>query len=513
MNANLFALFESRCRPDATFLETPSGGRWTYADMLAVTARYANALRGAGVEPGDRVAAQVEKSPEAFCVYLAALRVGAIYLPLNTAYPPAELEYFLSDARPAVLLCAPEDLGRKAPLALASGARACLTLDAAGRGTFADLAAAQPTAFETAARAPDDVAAILYTSGTTGRQKGAMLTHRNLASNGEALARLWGFGPGDRLLHALPIFHAHGLFIAAHCALLSGSAMLFASRFAADEVLGLLPRATVMMGVPTFYTRLLEQPGLDAAACRGVRLFVSGSAPLLAETTAEFAARTGHAILERYGMTEAVVIASNPLRGERRPGSVGRPVDGVELRIADAADAPLPPGAVGGVQIRGAAVMKGYWRQPERTAEEHTPDGWFRTGDLGILGEDGYLTLVGRAKDLVITGGFNVYPKEVELAIDALAGVAESAVVGLPHRDFGEAVTAAVVRSDPALDAAAILAALRDRLAAYKVPKEIHFVDELPRNAMGKVLKTALREALARAGSAGAPRRTGNTPR
>ena len=494
MNGNLFALIESRCRPGASFLETPAGVRWTYGDLLATTARYANALRTAGVGPGDRVAVQVEKSPEAFCVYLAALRTGAIYVPLNTAYPPAELEYFLGDCAPAVLICDPADAARRSALAEAAGVGASLTLDGRGQGTFATVAAGEPAEFETAERSRDDVAAILYTSGTTGRQKGAMLTHGNLASNGEALAAAWGFGPGDVLLHALPIFHAHGLFIAAHCALLSGSAMLFASRFAAEEVLELLPRATVMMGVPTYYTRLLESPRLDRARCRDVRLFVSGSAPLLAETAAAFAERTGHQILERYGMTEAIVIASNPLDGERRPGSVGRPLEGVELRIADASDAPRPPGAVGGVQIRGTGVMKGYWRQPERTAQEFTADGWFRTGDLGVLAEDGYLSLVGRAKDLVISGGFNVYPKEVELAIDALTGVAESAVFGVPHEDFGEAVTAAVVRSDPALDAAAILAALRDRLAAYKLPKSVHFVDELPRNAMGKVLKTALRE-------------------
>lgn len=512
MNANLFALFESRASPDATFLETPDGRRWTYADMLATTGRYANALRSAGAAPGDRVAAQVEKSPEAFCLYLATLRLGAIYLPLNTAYTPAELEYFLGDASPAVLVCDPAERERRAPLAAAAGVRACLTLDAEGHGTLPDLAAGQPAAFATAPRAAEDVAAILYTSGTTGRQKGAMLTHGNLASNGEALTRLWGFGPGDRLLHALPIFHAHGLFISAHCALLSGSAMLFARRFVTDEVLALLPRATVMMGVPTFYTRLLESPRLDAAACRGVRLFVSGSAPLLPETAAAFAARTGHAVLERYGMTEAVVITSNPLDGERRAGSVGRPVEGVELRVADAADAPLPPGAIGGVQIRGAAVMKGYWRQPEKTAEELTPDGWFRTGDLGVLGEDGYLALVGRAKDLVISGGFNVYPKEVELAIDALPGVVESAVVGVPHHDFGEAVTAVVVRRDPALGAGAILEALRERLAAYKLPKQIHFVDELPRNAMGKVLKKALRDAYSPSSNAGAPRRVRSDP-
>ena len=498
MNSNLFALIESRCRPEATFLETPAGARWTYADLLATTARYANTLAGAGVAPGDRVAAQVEKSPEAYCVYLATLRMGAIYVPLNTAYTPAELEYFLGDCAPAALLCDPADAPRRSALAAAAGVRACLTLDAAGRGTFATAAEAAPVQFETVARAPDDIAAILYTSGTTGRQKGAMITHGNLASNGEAIARLWGFGPGDVLLHALPIYHTHGLFISAHCSLLSGSAMLFTSRFATDEVLDLLPRATVMMGVPTFYTRLLESPRLDAARCRSIRLFVSGSAPLLPDTATAFTARTGHEILERYGMTEAIVIASNPLRGERRPGSVGHAVEGVELRVADASDAPVPPGAVGGIQIRGTGVMKGYWRQPERTAQEFTADGWFRTGDLGVLAEDGYVSLVGRAKDLVITGGFNVYPKEVELAIDALPGVTESAVFGVPHRDYGEAVTAAVVRRDPALDDAAILTALRERLAAYKLPKRVHFVHELPRNAMGKVLKTALREKFTR---------------
>jgi malonyl-CoA/methylmalonyl-CoA synthetase len=495
MNGNLFALFESRCRPGATLLETAAGARWTYGDLLTTTARYSNALRTAGVSPGDRVAVQVEKSPEAFCIYLAVLRAGAIYVPLNTAYPPAELEFFLGDCAPALLICDPAHAARAAPVAESAGVGACLTLDGEGHGTFVTIAAGERAEFETAARARDDVAAILYTSGTTGRQKGAMLTHGNLASNGEALTAAWGFGQGDVLLHALPIFHVHGLFIAAHCALLSGSAMLFVSRFAAEEVLDLLPRATVMMGVPTYYTRLLESPRLDRARCRGVRLFVSGSAPLLAETAAHFTARTGHRILERYGMTEAVVIASNPLDGERRPGAVGLPLDGVELRVADASDAPLAPGAVGGVQIRGTSVMKGYWRQPERTAQEFTSDGWFRTGDLGVLAEDGYLALVGRAKDLVISGGFNVYPKEVELALDALPGIAESAVFGVPHGDFGEAVTAAVVRRDPALDAAAILSALRDRLAAYKLPKRVHFVDALPRNAMGKVLKTTLREA------------------
>lgn len=493
MSGNLFSLVAARAAPGATFVEAEAGTRWTYADLFALTGRYANALAASGVAPGDRVAVQVEKSPEAYGLYLAVLRLGAIYVPLNPAHTPAEVEYFLRDAAPAAFVCDPRGVQTMRPLAEACGVPALLTLDAAGGGTLADRAAAQPGAFATAISAPDDVAAILYTSGTTGRQKGALLSHGNLSSNAEALTRAWGFTPRDRLLHALPLFHAHGLFIAAHCALFSGSAMIFLPRFAADRVLALLPRATVLMGVPTFYTRLLDLPGLGPEACRGVRLFTSGSAPLLAETSRAFTARTGHAILERYGMTEAVVITSNPLEGERRPGSVGRPLEGVALRIVDAEDRPVPAGAVGLVQIRGPAVTRGYWRQPEKTAEAFTSDGWFRTGDLGTLSDDGYLTLVGRNSDLVISGGFNVYPKEVELVLDALPGVAESAVIGVPHRDLGEAVAAVVVRRDPALDADAILEALRGRLAPYKLPRRVHFVDALPRNAMGKVLKTVLR--------------------
>ncbi len=496
MNANLFAVIESRVDPGAPFAETDGGRRLGYGDLLALTARYAHALAAEGVVAGDRVVAQVEKSPEAYALYLATLRLGAIYVPLNTAYTLPELEYFLRDAAPAVLVVDPADVPRKGALAAACGVHACLGLDASGGGTLAEAAAAQAVEFATAPRDRDDVAAILYTSGTTGRQKGAMLTHGNLGSNGEALTRLWGFGRGDRLLHALPLFHAHGLFISAHCALLSGSSLLFLDRCATDRVLDLLPRATVLMGVPTFYMRLLESPRLDPERCRTIRLFVSGSAPLLAETSRAFTDRTGHVILERYGMTEAVVITSNPLAGERRPGSVGLPVEGVRLRVADASDRPLPAGEIGGIQLRGDGVMKGYWRMPDKTAEELTADGWFRTGDLGVVAADGYVTLVGREKDLVISGGYNVYPKEVELAIDATPGVAESAVIGVPHHDLGEAVTAVVVRRDPALDAGALLGAVRARLAPYKVPKQVRFVDELPRNAMGKVLKNVLREQL-----------------
>ncbi len=462
--------------------------------MLALTARYARALAAEGVEPGDRVAAQLEKSIEHYCAYLAVLRMGAVYLPLNTAYRSAELEYLLRDAEPRVLLCDPSQLEGRAALARACGVSACLTLDASGRGTLSDRAAAQPADFAAAPRAADDVAAVLYTSGTTGRPKGAMLTHRNLSQNGRAMARLWGFTRGDCLLHALPLFHAHGLFISAHCALFSGSRMLFQRKLDVDRLVDAMPRATVLMGVPTFYTRLLDSARFARDTCRRIRLFVSGSAPLPVETSRAFAERTGQVVLERYGMTEAVVITSNPLLGERRPGSVGFPVEGVELRIAGPDDRPLPAGDTGMIQIRGPALMKGYWRNPEKTAGDLAPGGWFRTGDLGVVDRDGWVTIVGRDKDLVISGGYNVYPKEVELAIEALPGVSESAVIGVPHRDLGEAVTAVVVRSDPALDEATVVLMLEDRLAGYKVPKRVHFVEELPRNAMGKVLKSVLRE-------------------
>jgi len=498
LDENLFRQVEARADPSAPFVEDEDGRSFSYGDLFALTARYARALAAAGVRPGDRVAGQLEKSPEAFLLWLAVARMGAAWLPLNTAYQPAELEYFLRDAEPRVLVCDPAQLEARRALARACGVAEVLTLGVDGGGTLADRAAAEPPDFATVPRAGDDLAAILYTSGTTGRSKGAMLTHRNLFQNGDAIARAWGFTRGDVLLHALPIFHTHGLYIAANCALLSGSKMIFQRKLDVERLVDALPRATVLMGVPTFYTRLLDSPRFDRAACRTIRLFVSGSAPLLAETSRLIAERTGQVPLERYGMTEAVVITTNPLRGQRRPGSVGLPVEGVELRIADAEDRPLPRGETGMIQIRGPAVMKGYWRNPERTAEELAAGGWFRTGDLGVQAADGYVSIVGRAKDLVISGGYNVYPKEVELALDALPGVAESAVIGVPHRDLGEAVTAVVVRCDASLQPEEVLRALRTQLAPYKVPRQVHFVAELPRNAMGKVLKTKLRETYAR---------------
>jgi malonyl-CoA/methylmalonyl-CoA synthetase len=410
-----------------------------------------------GARPGNRVLVQAEKSIESALLYLACLRTGLVYVPLNTAYTAAELAWFVEDAEPA--------------LVFAPGHRDLAGLDAA------------PADFETVARSADDLAAILYTSGTTGRSKGAMLSHGNLASNALVLKDYWRWQSSDVLVHALPIYHVHGLFVALHGALLAGATMLWHESFDADAVIGDLARATILMGVPTFYTRLLASPRLTREATAGMRLFVSGSAPLLESTFREFEARTGHAILERYGMTEAGMICSNPYEGERIPGTVGYPLPGVEARVVDEV-----------LQIRGPNLFRGYWRQPGKTAEEMRPGGWFVTGDMAAVAGDGRVSIVGRAKDLIIAGGLNIYPREIELAIDALPGVAESAVIGLPHPDLGEGVAAIVVRSDPALDEAAVLAGLGD-LARFKRPRLILFVESLPRNAMGKVQKSALREA------------------
>ncbi|WP_120967233.1 AMP-binding protein [Comamonas sp. lk] len=496
MNSNIFATFETIAREgnDAPFLETDDGQIVSYAQMLGTTARYANALIGLGVQPGDRVAVQVEKSARNYCLYLATLRMGATYLPLNTAYQLNELAYFLEDAEPRVLVCDPTDLAAKSELARSHGVAHVMTMTDEGSGTLDVMADAQADVFDTTQVSGDEVAVIIYTSGTTGRPKGAMLTHASLLSNGRALTKLWGFTNQDVLLHALPLFHAHGLFISSHCALLSRSRLLFLKKFNAEQVLSLLPRATVMMGVPTFYTRLLDQPELTVTSAANMRLFVSGSAPLLAETNHDFQRRTGQIVLERYGMTESAIITSNPYVGERRIGSVGKPIDGVEVRIADNKDQLLPHDQIGGIQIRGSGVMKGYWRKPKKTAEEFTSDGWFRTGDQGTLSSDDYLTIVGRAKDLVISGGYNVYPKEVEMAIDALHGVRESAVIGIPDRDFGEAVTAVVVCKNESLTGDQIIKSLKGQLANYKIPKYVYFAPELPRNAMGKVMKNILRD-------------------
>ncbi|MDQ0511635.1 malonate--CoA ligase [Ancylobacter amanitiformis] len=496
MTNRLFDLVRSR-QPDLSrpFAEAPDGSVHTYADLERRSAQYANALIALGLAPGDRVALQVEKSLEAIFAYLGTVRAGGVFLPLNPAYTPPEVAYFLGDAEPAVFVCDPASEEALAPVAAAAGVGRVLTLDAQGRGSLADAADAAAPHFDDVARGPDELAALLYTSGTTGRSKGAMLTHDNLASNALALTEAWRFTPDDVLIHALPIFHTHGLFVATNVTLMAGASMIFLPRFDPDLILALMDRASVMMGVPTFYVRLLRSPGLTPAAAVNMRLFISGSAPLLAETHRQWQARTGHAILERYGMTETGMNTSNPYEGARLAGTVGLPLSGVSVRVVDAVNGrELIIGAIGMIEVKGPNVFKGYWRMPEKTAAEFH-EGWFVTGDLGRIDAAGYVQIVGRGKDLVITGGYNVYPKEVESEIDALDGVIESAVIGVPHADFGEGVTAVVVaRPDAALDEKAVLAALEGRLARFKCPKRVFFVDDLPRNTMGKVQKNLLRE-------------------
>jgi malonyl-CoA/methylmalonyl-CoA synthetase len=498
MNENLYAQFETRFPRDrdAPLLLLADGRAVSYRDADAGASRYASLLASRGLVPGDRVAVQVEKSVEALLLYLGCLKAGLAYLPLNSAYQEGEIAYFLGNAQPRAVVAQPRSMPWLEPLASRLGIDTLFGLDEEGEGTLADAARDADPAFATVERAGEDLAAILYTSGTTGRSKGAMLTHRNLASNAEVLHRAWGFRPDDVLVHMLPLFHVHGLFVACHCVLMNGSAMRFHPKFDARRALEDFARSTVFMGVPTFYTRLLAEPGLDREACSRMRLFVSGSAPLLAETHAQFEERTGQRILERYGMTETGMLTSNPLEGERRGGSVGPALEGVDVRVQDDAGATCVPGEIGHVQVKGANVFRGYWQMPEKNREEFTADGYFRTGDVGSLSRDGYLTIVGRSKDLIITGGYNVYPKEIELALDELPGVQESAVVGIPHPDFGEAVTAVVVPR-PGVERpteAALIAAMKLRLANFKVPKAVHVVDELPRNAMGKVQKNVLRE-------------------
>ncbi len=501
MTQNLYDVFRRKFPADRTqpFIETPEGDVYSYADLDGTSGCYARLLSDMGVGPGDRVAVQVEKSPQAIFLYLACLRVGAVYVPLNMAYPVAEVDYFLSDAEPAVMVCDPAREAEITRTATANGVRHVLTLDPSGAGSLVDslveeAGSAEPD-FPDAERGPDSLAALLYTSGTTGRSKGAMLTHGNLGSNAQALHAAWGWVPGDVLLHALPIFHTHGLFVAIHCVLLSGASMLFMPRFDAETVIRLLPRASVFMGVPTFYTRLLEHDGLTAETCGGIRLFISGSAPLLEDTFRAFEARTGQTILERYGMTETGMNTSNPLDGERIAGTVGKPLEGVEARVVDTNGTPLADGQIGVLEVRGPNVFKGYWRMPEKTASEFRPDGFFITGDLARIGDNGYISIVGRDKDLIITGGYNVYPKEVEILIDSMDGVVESAVIGLPDADFGESVTAVVKRAKGREDLTAktIIKDLKARIAGYKVPKRVFFADFLPRNAMGKVQKNELR--------------------
>ncbi len=491
---NTYAYFAQRFlqSPGRVFLAADSGENYSYADVERETARYANFLIGLGLKAGDRVAVQAEKSPHAVFVYLACLRAGLCYLPLNNAYQLGEIRYFLSDAEPAVAICSPQNLDWFSALCKDAKVPHTYTLDQNGTGSFADAARSSSTEFVTANSNANDLAVIIYTSGTTGRSKGAMVTHGNLTSNAQVLCDAWRIASSDTLIHALPIFHIHGLFVALNTTLLSGAKLIFQRKFDATAVLAALPHATMLMGVPTFYTRLLAEPGFTHQACKSMRLFVSGSAPLLLDTFNEFRSRTGHTILERYGMSEAGMICSNPFDGERRGGTVGRPLPGVALRIGG--------GDTGGIEIKGANVFSGYWRMPEKTKDEFTADGYFKTGDIGSIDKDGYVSIVGRAKDLIISGGFNVYPKEIELVIDAMPGIAESAVIGLPHPDFGEAVTAVIVRSieGATLSEADVIARVKTELSNFKVPKHVHFVDELPRNTMGKVQKNILRERFSR---------------
>jgi malonyl-CoA/methylmalonyl-CoA synthetase len=496
MTDNLFDRLAARiAEPNKTAIETPEGERYSYADLVAMTGRIANALVQRGVQPGDRVAVQVEKSVPALALYLATLRAGAVFLPLNTAYTLAELEYFVGDAEPKLIVCDPAKRDGVAKIAAQFNA-GIETLDGGGRGSLMDLAGPQPDAFATIRRAADDLAAILYTSGTTGRSKGAMITHENLVSNALTLIDYWRFTGDDVLLHALPIFHVHGLFVASNVVLFAGATMIFLQKFDANEVMRVMPRATALMGVPTFYVRLLQHPDLNRETTGHMRLFVSGSAPLLADTHREWEARTGHAILERYGMTETGMNTSNPYEGDRVAGAVGYPLPGVVMRVTDPETGEvLPANEIGMLEVKGPNVFKGYWRMPEKTEAEFRKDGFFITGDLGKIDERGYVHIVGRGKDLIITGGYNVYPKEIEAEIDAIPGVVESAVIGVAHPDFGEGVTAVVVpEKDAKLDEKQILAAIENRLAKFKLPKRVILVDDLPRNTMGKVQKNILRD-------------------
>lgn len=488
------ALFAPLAGRDSSFLILPDQDDIAAGAFLDLVHRFANTLTAAGVKQGDRVAVQVKKSPEALAAYGACVAAGAVFLPLNTAYTPAEIDYFLADAEPALLLCDSSAQEALSGMAANRGSR-MLTLDGDGSDSFPQLATGQPAEFSPVDRAPGDLAALLYTSGTTGRSKGAMLSHDNLLSNAQVLVDEWRFTADDVLLHALPIFHTHGLFVATNTLLLAGGTMIFLPGFDLEAVLQAMPRATSMMGVPTYYTRLLGEERFTGELASHMRLFVSGSAPLLAETHAEFEARTGHRILERYGMTETNMNTSNPHDGERRAGTVGFPLPGVELRIADAETGEaVPSGEVGIIEVRGPNVFGGYWRMPEKTAEEFRADGFFITGDMATIDDDGYVTIVGRQKDLIITGGYNVYPKEVELVLDEQPGVVESAVIGVPHADFGEAVLGVLATGNSTADVDAISAALDIRLARYKQPKALITVEQLPRNTMGKVLKSELRD-------------------
>ena len=545
MNQNLFALFASRFPADKSrvFIEADRPGTTrriiTFAEFEATISQYANLILALAIAPGERVAVQTEKSPEALMLYLACLKAGVVYVPLNSAYREGEIRYFLENAEPKLMIHAPQDEHWIGPLCAELNIAQRYTLNEAGSGSWSIIASNASSGLEfnseIVPRCDDDLAAILYTSGTTGRSKGAMITHRNLSSNALTLHQHWGFKSDDVLLHVLPLFHVHGLFVAAHTALLNayhGGRMIFQNKFEAKAAVAALEHATIFMGVPTMYTRLLAEPSFGREACSHMRLFISGSAPLLAQTFSEFQTRTGHTILERYGMTETGMLTSNPLVGARKGGTVGQPLPGVTVRIVTVADADhehvntcftaaslheMGALQVGVLQVKGPNVSPGYWRMPEKNQEEFTEDGFFKTGDLGVMDADGYISIVGRSKDLIISGGYNIYPKEIELLIDALPGVTESAVIGLPHPDFGEAVAVVIMPNivpNSALGAgskavaaagevlevmseAHIIAVLKSKLAHFKVPKRVFIVNDLPRNAMGKIQKNVLRKQYA----------------
>jgi malonyl-CoA/methylmalonyl-CoA synthetase len=508
-NHNLYAALRAAFPADldSTAVETVGGAhaglRYSWRDLDRASAMMANLLDSMKLPEGSRIAVQVEKSVEALVLYLATLRAGHVFLPLNTAYQAGEIEYFIGNAEPAVVVCSPANFGWVSKIAFKAGTRHVFTLGDDRTGSLLERAAHHSAEHTPAHSRAEDLGVIIYTSGTTGRSKGAMLSHGNMLSNARVLRDYWGWKPGDVLIHALPIFHVHGLFVAIHGALINGSPMLWLNKFEPRAVLELFPRATVFMGVPTLYVRLLAEPGLTKQQVAHMRLFISGSAPLLIETFEEWKVRTGHTILERYGMSETVMITSNPYAAdarfggatERRGGTVGFPLPGNELRVVEDDNKPVPVGEIGAIQVRGPNVFKGYWRMPEKTAEEFTADGFFKTGDVGRIDERGYVSIVGRSKDLIISGGYNVYPAEIEGYINEMPGVAESAVVGVPHPDFGEVGVAVVIAKPGAVvNPDEVVSALKARLANFKIPKRCAVVAELPRNTMGKVQKNLLRD-------------------
>jgi malonyl-CoA/methylmalonyl-CoA synthetase len=505
---NLYSLLAKGFPKDkqACALETHDGLYYSWRDLECATAKMANLLKSLKLPAGSRIAAQVEKSPEALFLYLATIRAGYVYLPLNTAYQAAEIQYFLENAEPAVVVCSSKNFSWVSKVAFKAGTKHVFTLDEDRKGTLLERAGGLSDQFNTVTVKDSDLAAILYTSGTTGRSKGAMLTHRNLASNAQVLQKFWGWKKGDVLLHALPIFHVHGLFVAAHGALINGSKMIWLPRLDVSQLIHHMPQSTVMMGVPTFYVRLLADAGFTKQVARNMRLFVSGSAPLLTETFNTFKELIGQPILERYGMSETVMLTSNPCKGKRIGGSVGLALPGIQVRVVSENNKPCRENEIGAIQVKGPNIFTGYWRMPEKTAEEFTQDGWFKTGDVGRWGgaanggnaPKDYLCIVGRSKDLIISGGYNVYPKEIESFIDDMDGVEESAVIGIPHPDFGEAVMAVVVpKAGVKLDSQAMIQILKTQIANFKIPKRLEIVTDLPRNAMGKVQKNILRQQYA----------------